>query len=383
MTGPIVMTLAVPDRTGAARMQASFAQALIERGYQVRLLHGPPALDDSGDEWSLLSDQRRLGVETVQVEQLRRPVPFSSYRPIARAAAGCAAIVAVNQRDRAAAMAVARKLGVPGIVCAQNQHNFWGRSLLPRLKRTYYGRRIRQGMTLAICTSGVVRDELVTMFGVDPDRCVLLPNGIPTSTDSIDRSGQAETPVELVSVGRLDVQKGYDILLDAWKQSGPVAGAHLRIVGGITPGNSEAASRAYAGGLSEQVERHGLALSVAMEGSRDDVPHVLAEADAYVHSARWEGPALPLSIMEAMERSLPVIMTDCSGWPDGFVEGYHGYVVPSDDVDAMADALRKMIALSAGDRALMGQRCRELILEKYDIDRIGSAFVDHVSRVTV
>lgn len=375
--GTVVMALAVPDRTGASRMQAYFAHKLIERGYSVRLLHGPTS-DIKDREDSLLGEQREFGVETVCLPILRRPVPYLSYRMVESAAEGCIAIVGVHQRDRAAAMTAAVGLGVPGIVAAQNQHSFGGRGSIARLKRLYYGRRIKSGAALVVCTSETVRTEMIESFGLAPHVCVVLPNGIPTSDVPPSNSARPSGGLEFIAVGRLDPQKGYEVLLRAWHQAALGAHCRLRIVGGLTPGNGLERSRRYAQELNDLVSELDIDASVAFEGRRDDVRALLGQAQVFLHSALWEGPALPLAIMEAMDASLPIVMTDCSGWPDGFIQGTHGEVVTAGSVDQLAEAIRNMSGRGRRERDAMGRACRDLVRESYDIEVIGNRFVDLV-----
>lgn len=114
-----------------------------------------------------------------------------------------------------------------------------------------------------------------------------------------------------VNVGRLDIQKGLHVLLDAFAGA-RFAGkrARLLLVGDASAVESPQ-SRAYLKGLRRRADEPGLAGRVDFAGWRDDVPAVLHAADAYVHSSLWEGPPLPPAMLEAMASRLPFIGTDC------------------------------------------------------------------------
>jgi glycosyltransferase involved in cell wall biosynthesis len=97
---------------------------------------------------------------------------------------------------------------------------------------------------------------------------------------------------------------------------------------------------------------------VDFAGWRDDVPAILHAADAYVHSSLWEGPPLPLAMLEAMASRLPFIGTDCSGYPAGFQNGRHGFIVPTGRAGELA---RAMEAVAAMDHASLAEASEDSI----------------------
>lgn len=384
----IALTMAVPDRTGAARMLANFSAALRRRGHRVIVLHGPPPVDPTGRPQTILSDLDD-GVETREVQRLRRPLPILTERDLARAATEADAIVGFNQRDRAAAARTGSRLGIPALLAVQNQHTFWGRMPVRQLKRRFYQRAIRGHVTLSICTCEAVQDELVAM-GVDGARCAVLPNGIdlpPLRSDTGAGRDALRSALGLgggtrvfVTVGRLDVQKGQDLLLEAWARAG--AGdrdAHLLIVGGVSEGAQTEASTRFRKSLTASAERLGIGSSVSFLGWREDVARLLTASDVYIHPARWEG--WPLAVMEAMAASRPVIMTDCSGSPLGHREALHGPILPAGDADALSSAIVDFLDRPTIDLRVMGSHCRDLVERNYHMDDIGDRFVDHVEWV--
>ena len=141
-----------------------------------------------------------------------------------------------------------------------------------------------------------------------------------------------ERPVRsLLAVGRLEPQKGYDVLIDAIAQ---VPEVRLDIAG-------EGGQRER---LEQLIAQHGIGDRVRLLGQRADVPELLARADAFVHSARWEGFGLVL--LEAMAAALPIVATEAGAIPE--VVGDAALLVPPDDPGALAGAIRRL----AGDPAL-------------------------------
>ena len=94
--------------------------------------------------------------------------------------------------------------------------------------------------------------------------------------------------------------------------------------------------------------------------------------------SRWEG--FPLALLEAMTAGLPVVATEGAGRPDGFVDGTHGWIVPSEDPGALAAALERMLALTAGERREMGAADAALVAAAYRVEDMTRGFVDVVER---
>jgi glycosyltransferase involved in cell wall biosynthesis len=202
---------------------------------------------------------------------------------------------------------------------------------------------------------------------------VALPNGIdctPFQDIPIVRS-QAEYPLRLVYIGRLDREKGIYETLQAMRLAQELGvDARISIAGG---GAEEARLKRYAQAL-------GLASRVCFVGPvfGDDKVRLLAGADAMILASYSEG--LPYALLEAMAAGIPVIATPVGAIPDVVSHGIHGYLVPPRDARAIAEALAAM----AGDRegiSWMSRACRRRIRAAYAIDRVAAEFATQYSQL--
>jgi glycosyltransferase involved in cell wall biosynthesis len=143
----------------------------------------------------------------------------------------------------------------------------------------------------------------------------------------------------IVAAGRLDRQKGFDLLLQAIAAGGPFPrDPHWVLVG-------EGPERAN---LERQIAERGLTGSVHLLGWRADLPAILKGATGFVLSSRWEG--MPNVVLEAMAAGLPVVAFDVEGVRELLVERETGWIVSPEDAPALAAALRELLGDPAGGR---------------------------------
>jgi glycosyltransferase involved in cell wall biosynthesis len=97
-------------------------------------------------------------------------------------------------------------------------------------------------------------------------------------------------------------------------------------------------------------DRLGLGDRVRLLGQRDDVPDLLAAADVFALSSRFEG--LPVALMEALALGLPVVATDVGGIPEAVTDGVEGILVPPGQPDRLAAALLELVGDAARRRTM-------------------------------
>jgi glycosyltransferase involved in cell wall biosynthesis len=98
----------------------------------------------------------------------------------------------------------------------------------------------------------------------------------------------------------------------------------------------------------------------------DDVKKdCLLQSDIFVMLSYFE--IIPISILEAMSASLPLISTNVGGVPDLVEEGVNGYLVLPTQTTEVVDRLIEMCSLSSEEMAALGESSYLKILEKYDV----------------
>jgi len=91
----------------------------------------------------------------------------------------------------------------------------------------------------------------------------------------------------------------------------------------------------------------------------------LSAADIFVLPSRSEG--FSNAIVEAMAASLPVVATDVGGNAEAVRDGISGFVVPSEDIPALAAAIIRLLSDPSKAQA-MGVAGKKLVEEKFTTD---------------
>lgn len=137
----------------------------------------------------------------------------------------------------------------------------------------------------------------------------------------------------VVAVGRLEHQKGYDILIQAHAQL-IHQGIHHRLVI-IGKGSRLTALKQLAISL-------GVEASVSFSGFLENPYPLMKQADVFVLSSRYEG--FGMVVLEALSLGLPVVSTRCPSGPEEILgDGYYGLLVPVEDPPALAEAIASLL----------------------------------------
>jgi glycosyltransferase involved in cell wall biosynthesis len=208
-----------------------------------------------------------------------------------------------------------------------------------------------------VTTGEAIRAHLIERLSLNPDKVVSVPTGADVSRFQPGDRAASRTHLGLADggpivgiVATLRSWKGHRFLISA--MSDPrLAAARLVIVG---DGPQDAA-------LRDQAAASGVGTRIIFAGQQEDVAPWLQAFDIFVlPSTGNEG--VPQALMQAMATGLPVVTTAVGAIPELVRDGETGLIVPPENVDALAEAIGRLLA----DKKLAA--------------RLGAAGVEYVSK---
>jgi glycosyltransferase involved in cell wall biosynthesis len=192
---------------------------------------------------------------------------------------------------------------------------------------------------------------------VKPTAVYVIPN--PVSFTVHDRKVcETKRSYTILAMGRLEPQKGFDLLLEAFSRccQGHLEW-NLRIIG-------EGSHRERLRRLAEQL---GIADRVRLDRAIKEPATALRDADLFVLSSRYEG--FPNALLEAMAAGLPVISFDCPSGPREIIRhGRNGILVPPEDVGALAQAMDRLMG-TEHERSELAAGAAD-VTERFGFDRV-------------
>ncbi len=227
--------------------------------------------------------------------------------------------------------------------------------------------------SIVVVSEGVRRD-LVQHFRLDPDRITVVHNPIDVvqvrerAAEPAPEISNGVTRPLIVAVGRLVHLKGLDLL--------------IRVVGRLPPqlrgtvfviGEGEERSR-----LEHLISRLGMSDRVRLLGHRSNPWKYMAKSDVVALCSRTE--AFPNVIGEALALSRPVVATYCSEGVREYLNGGEcGLLVPPEDVDALAQALTRVLTEAPLRRRFRREGLRRV--EIFDIARTVERYESLLARI--
>lgn len=207
-----------------------------------------------------------------------------------------------------------------------------------------------------VVVSRALQDAFERLVGRAGAHLALVPNGIDlrrfreaiAGDDLRAELGLDPAAPVVGAVGNIKPVKGYDVLVEAWRQVAAVRpDARLLVVGAPSDGGE---NRTFKERLDRRVAELGLKGSVRFLGSRSDVHRLLRTFTVYTIPSRSEG--MSLALLEAMASGRAVVATAVGGNPHLIQDGVTGLLVPPEDPDALAASILTLFGDAARREAL-------------------------------
>jgi glycosyltransferase involved in cell wall biosynthesis len=228
---------------------------------------------------------------------------------------------------------------------------------------------VRKLATQIVFVADYVKADFINNAGFPDKKSATIYNGIDIAVKRLDfdlwakRSELGIKPANPIigNVANLRTPKGHRYLIEAaalvCKELPEVK---FLLIGEKGDGKLKAE-------IDGQIGQLNLENNVQLLGFRKDVQELLRVIDVFVLSSISEG--LPLSVVEAMASSKPVVATNVGGLSELVISGENGFLVPARSPEALAEKI--LVLLKNRDlRESMGKKGREIAQNKFSLDRM-------------
>jgi glycosyltransferase involved in cell wall biosynthesis len=220
-----------------------------------------------------------------------------------------------------------------------------------------------------IVVSEVLKETLLTRYGIHPDKVIKIYNGIELSEYRPDDSSEpfkrirkefniGEDVFVIGAVGRMVWQKGFEYLLESIPEILKACPRSKLLIVGDGPLQKEFEA------LSKDRE---IKNNVIFTGFRSDIKEILSAVDLFAVPSLLEG--FPMVTLEAMAMAKPIIATKIDGITEQITDGVDGILVPPRDPSALAKAVIRVL----NDKELarsMGLSARKKVEREYSVEKM-------------
>jgi len=359
----------LPVANGAERQAAALARELNGMGHRVTVVAAR-----FNPEWP-----ERETIDGFEVVRLPSPRIryFGTWRYLRalhgflRAEAPNFDVVHVHFAKHSAACAanLSQEIGKP-VICKPVTAGEFGD--LAALRRTPSPKKLLSGLMnldRIVALSEEIASEWIDA-GFPEERVAIIPNGVnanqfcPADESAREQSRrELGLPVDgrlLLGVGRLERQKGFDILTQALATAPPDSNLHVALAG---EGSLKGELRALA-------ESKGVGGRLHLLGRIDPIEKAYRAADLFVLPSRGEG--MSNALLEAMACGLDVAATKVSGVAGLVSDGENGLLAEAGSAEAFARAIERWFEMAPGT---LGRRARQTIEQGYTLRVVAERYL--------
>lgn len=240
-------------------------------------------------------------------------------------------------------------------------HHAWKKNLVSAL----YQKRLLGKADVIHINNTEEREDVRQYLGYLPENLVIIPNGM-RMTDYTDLPEKGtfrkefsipEDKKMILFMGRLNIKKGLDLLLPAFKNYYEKHGDAILVLAGPDDG--------YKAEALKFLEENNLNNVVRMVGMLTGDIKKAALADAAIFTLPTYSEGFSIAVLEAMASKLPVVVSDRTGFGD-FTKQFDAAAITALDVKDLTDKLELMLT-DSGFRSKKAQNAYQMVSELFDI----------------
>jgi glycosyltransferase involved in cell wall biosynthesis len=226
-----------------------------------------------------------------------------------------------------------------------------------RTQKHHIAYRLMRRMPHAVfAVSDLVRQYCIEVDGIPPARVQTVYNGLNLADWLATEHAASATQPHITTAGNIRPVKGHDVLIRAAAivlRQFPYA--RFTIAGDVL-------EPAYYAELQALIAELNLSQNFIFLGGIVNLRDHLATATIFTLPSRSEG--FSNSIIEAMAAALPIVATNVGGNAEAVADGTSGYIVPSEDPTALAEAILRLLTNPAL-AIQMGKAGKHIVAEKF------------------
>ena len=214
--------------------------------------------------------------------------------------------------------------------------------------------------------------EKLIRLGCPPEKILIHRMGIDVGRFGLSQDKHQENSITLLTVARLVEKKGVQYGIQAVaKITGKHPNIEYRIAG-------DGPLKKVLGDMIAKAKVNGIIRLLGWQ-DQQEISVLMGQADILlapsVTGEDGDQEGIPVVLMEAMARGLPVISTFHSGIPELVIDGKTGLLVNEHDADALSEKLEYLIT-HPEMREKMGQEGRKYVETNYDINKLNDRLVE-------